>query len=738
MNILCLTSGGDVGGAKTHILSLLHGLKQTDTVLLVCFTEGAFAEEARQLDIPTTVITDKNIVRAKNKVLQCAKEGGYELIHCHGARANMIGSLIRNKVGIPVITTVHSDYKLDYMGRPLGNLVYGTINRLALRTMDYYVGVSDHTTDILIARGFDPQKIYTVYNGVDFSERTPALTREEFLQQAGVQTDENTVIFGIAARINPVKDMTTLIQGFAQAQKKNPNIRLLIAGSGEEEEKLKALAERTCLKNTVTFLGWLKDTDSFYQALDVNMLTSVSEAFPYSLPEGARWHCATIATAVGGIPHFVDHAVNGYLFTPKDVDTLAAYMVELSTDREKRLGFGEKLYQKAREKFSAEATVSRQKEIYASVLQRVKRKTGKRDGVIICGAYGHGNVGDETLLSIIVSQLRSIDEDIPIYCLTRKPVETKQKLRIQAIKTFDLFTLFRKLGKSKLFISGGGTLIQDITSSRSLIYYIFTLQLAKMRGNRVMLYGCGIGPVQRKNNRRYSKRILNSCADVISVRDSYSSDYLKQLGVTKPKIVSTADPAINCECADDERMQSFLSSIGIDPEKNYLLVSVRSWGHSFEYLKEIAHSLSYAYQTYGLTPLLLEMEPKHDAVSVRQLAELLTCPYQIAGNASDGWQVVGLVKHTKLVLSMRLHGLIFAAGSGVNFVGIAYDPKVMAFANYLGEGSCLLLQDITAEKLNQKIDAAMQTPTLAEERVDVLKKLAQTNVELAKELLDAE
>lgn len=738
MNILCLTSGGDVGGAKTHILSLLHGLKRTDTVLLVCFTEGAFAEEARQLGIPTTVISDKNIRKVKKKVLSCAREGGYEIVHCHGARANMIGSLIRRQVGIPVITTVHSDYKLDYMGRPMGNLVYGTINKLALRTMDYYVGVSDHTTDILISRGFDPQKIYTVYNGVDFSERTPALTREEFLRQFGVETDENTVIFGIAARINPVKDMTTLVQGFAKAQQKNPNIRLLIAGVGEEEEKIKALAEKLCLKNTVVFLGWLQDTDSFYQALNVNMLTSVSEAFPYSLPEGARWHCATIATAVGGIPHFIDHNVNGFLFTPKDIDTLADYMVDLSTNREKRERFGETLYQKAQEKFSAEATVARQKEIYTSVLRRVNRKTGKRDGVIICGAYGHGNIGDETLLSIIVAQLRSIDEDIPIYCLTRKPVETKQKLRIQAIKTFDLLSLFHHLGKSKLFISGGGTLIQDITSSRSLLYYIFTLQLAKLRGNRVMLYGCGIGPVQHKTNRMYSKHILNSCADVISVRDEYSSDYLKELGISKPKIVSTADPAINCECAGDEQMQSFLAANEIAADNNYLLVSVRGWGRSLSYLKEVADALAYAHKTYGLVPLLLEMEPKHDAESVRVLSEQLTCPYQIVRNVSEGWQVVGLVKHTKLVLSMRLHGLIFAAGSGVNFVGIAYDPKVMAFANYLGEGSCLLLQDVTADRLNEKIDAAMQSPTLAKERVDTLKQLAQINVELAKELLTSE
>ena len=738
MKILCLTSGGDVGGAKTHILSLFHGLKETDTVLLICFTEGAFAEEARQLKIPTMVIPDTNIRTVKRKVLKCVNEGGYDLIHCHGARANMIGALIRKKIQAPVITTVHSDYKLDYMGRPLGNLVYGTINKIALRVMDYYIGVSDHTTDLLIERGFDPQRIYTIYNGVDFSERTPALTREEFLQQAGIMADENTVIFGIAARINPVKDMTTLIQGFAKAQKQNPNIRLLIAGCGEEEEKIRALAAQLCDKNTVAFLGWLQDTDSFYQALDVNLLTSVSEAFPYSLPEGARWRCATIATEVGGIPKFIDHNINGYLFAPKDVDTLASDMVELSTNREKLRDFGEKIFQKAKEQFSVAATIAEQKKIYTSVLRRAHRSAGKRDGAVICGAYGCGNIGDETLLSTIVSQLRDIDPDVPICCLTRKPLETEKKLHIQAIKTFDVIALFRQLGKSKLFISGGGTLIQDSTSSRSLLYYISTLKLAKMRKNRVMLYGCGIGPVKRERNRKRSQRVLNACADIISVRDPYSQDYLKELGVTAPQIYLTADPAIACKQECKDKVESFLSDEQITASRDYILVAVRGWGNSMNYLHEVAKALNYTYQTYGLTPLLLDMEITHDAAISGYLSTLLTCPHQFVNSATEEWQVAGVVQRSKLVLSMRLHGLIFAAGSGVRFVGIAYDPKVKAFADYLGQGTCLLFQELTAQRLCDNIDAAIHSASASEDKVAKLKQLARKNAKLAYQLLSAD
>ncbi|WP_287224254.1 glycosyltransferase [Oscillibacter sp.] len=71
-----------------------------------------------------------NVFRTRRKLAAYIREGGYEIIHCHGSRANMIGAMLRKVTGLPVVTTVHSDYRLDYMGRPLSHLTFGTINAL--------------------------------------------------------------------------------------------------------------------------------------------------------------------------------------------------------------------------------------------------------------------------------------------------------------------------------------------------------------------------------------------------------------------------------------------------------------------------------------------------------------------------------------------------------------------------------------------------------------------------------
>ena len=282
MKVIHLISGGDSGGAKTHVLSLLQNLNKTITAQLVCFRDGPFADEARKLGIPTRICGGNNVLRVRRQLSRYIRQEGFDLIHCHGSRANMIGAMLRKSTGLPVVTTVHSDYRLDYMGRPLSRLTFGTINAYALRKLDYRIGVSDAMVDLLISRGFPADRFYAIYNGIDFTPAPPPrMERLEYLRQLGVDADEDSVVVGIAARLNPVKDMSTLIRGFAAGYASCPRLRLVIAGDGEEREKLGALARELGVERQVTFAGWISGgMDQFYSALDINALTSLSETFP--------------------------------------------------------------------------------------------------------------------------------------------------------------------------------------------------------------------------------------------------------------------------------------------------------------------------------------------------------------------------------------------------------------------------------------------------------------------------
>ena len=739
MKVITLISGGDSGGAKTHVHSLLQNLSRTIEVTMVCFLEGPFAQEARELGIPTVVLSGRNLLRTYRTLKRMIREGGYQLIHCHGARGNMMGALLRRSTGLPVVTTVHSDYRLDYLGRPLSRLTYGTINTIALRRLDYRIGVSDAMTDLLIKRGFDPDRLFTIYNGIDFTPAPSQGERLAYLRGLGADVEENSVVVGIAARLNPVKDMSTLIRGFAEGHKSCLRLRLVIAGDGEERQKLEDLAKELGVEKAVTFAGWISGgMDRFYSALDVNALTSLSETFPYALTEGARFHLATVATAVGGIPYLIDQDVNGYLFTPGDWQTLGRYLAALGNGDTLRREMGEKLYEKASAKFSIQSTVDTQLHIYEEIIRRHNRPKRDRDGVVICGAYGRGNAGDDAILEAILQEMRSIDPDMPITVLTKDPKATRLTYRVRTAGRMDVGTWKKAMRHAKLYINGGGSLIQDVTSRRSLWFYLHNIQAAHKAGCKVQMYGCGIGPVLREQHRKLAAKVLNASVDVITLREPDSLKELQSMGVTKPEILLTADPALTLPAASEDEIDSVLLRAGIPPHGKYLCFALRNWKGFEDKAPLFAQAAKYAYETYGLTPVFAAVEKHLDPVAGRLAAAGLDIPHYFLDDAGSAGTIIGALSRMQAVVSMRLHALIFAAGQGIPLAGVVYDPKVSAFLRYIGQENFLDLDALTADALKAMIDRMVSSPISPEEQaaaVQKLRQIEQVNVDTARRLL---
>lgn len=734
MKVIHLISGGDVGGAKTHVLSLLHRLSETEQVRLVCFMEGQFVREARELGIDTVVFPSKNIMKSVRQIAQMVREENFQILHCHGARANLMGLLLRSKIKIPMVTTVHSDYRLDYLGRPWQHLTYGTINTYCVRHIKHHICVADSMAEMLIDRGFNAQNIFTLYNGVDFRKTAEPVDRSEYFRNFDLDVGPNDIVFGIAARLSAVKDIGTLIKAFAQTQMSCPNIRLLIAGDGEQRDELERMALEYCSFGSVAFAGWIKDTDSFYQAIDVNMLTSLSEGFPYALPEGGRMRCATISSRVGGVPALIEHGVTGLLFEPGDVKTLTDHMVCLASDSDYRQRLGAALYEKSSKEFSLDAMVKNQLDIYNVLLRRFNRKVESRDGVLICGAYGKGNAGDDSILEAVLNQLRGIDPDLPVHVLSRNPRETSCRYRVNAIHTFHFSAFIARMRKTKLYINGGGSLIQDATSTRSLRYYLANISLAKRCGNEVLMYGCGIGPVTNKKNRKKAGRVIDSNVDLITLREEGSVEELRTMGVFTPPLRVTADPALLIDPAKPSSVSGYMATHGLDPDGKYVMFVLRPWKGFDDKADAFASAAQKLYDKYGLTPVFLALEPGKDLRPSQMVADKLECPCHVLKAPDDGHMIVGLMGRMQVVISMRLHALIFASGQGVPLVGVVYDPKVSGFMDYLGQKRYIDLTDVTRKQLVQLAKDALEAGSDAE-GAQRLRRLAELNQDAARELL---
>ncbi len=738
MRIMVLMGGGDVGGAKTHIMSLNKALSREHQIKLISFRHGPFAEEAKAEGIDVEVIATSNVWKARRRLVEIAEEMQPEVIHCHGAKANMMGILMKTKCKIPVMTTVHSDYRLDYLGTPIKQYTYGTINAIALRLMDFYQPVADRMARTLIQRGFNPDRICTIYNGMDLASPLQNFDRTAYCREKyGVEVTDDMVLCGIAARLTAVKDITTTLKAFALAVKEQPRMRLFIAGEGEDKANLQKMTKELGIEDTVVFCGWVNPIKDFFAAMDVTLLSSISETFPYSILEGIGEGCVSICSDVGGMSELIDSGENGFIFQPKDYKTFGKQLVRLAADDELRRTFAQRLYKKANEQFSLKTMCETQVRNYQSVVEKYQRLKLKKDGVVICGAYGKGNAGDEAVLQAITQEIQRLDPNMPIWVMSRRPSETRVQHRTNAVYTFSIFQVARKMRRVKVYINGGGSLIQDVTSSRSLWYYLYSIAQAKKCGCKVIMYGCGIGPVHKKNNQKRAARVINEAVDIITLRDDNSQAELQRMGVTRPDIRLSADPTLILKGASRARVDEFLEREGIPPEKKYICFALRRWKGFDSAVEEIVRTAEKCYERYGLTPLFIPVEYPSDLEPADRVAEKLRCPYYKITRRFPLDVTIGILSRMETVVGMRLHSLMFAAGRGVPVVGISYDVKVDSFLKYIASDTCIKLQDVDSHELMRMIENCV-SGRLNEKVVETAVMLAEReneNIAALRELL---
>lgn len=706
MKIMFLTSGGDIGGAKTHILSLANKLRTKHDVCLVSFRNGDFPESAAALGINVRIIANRIFLSDIRSLIKLYDEFQPDIVHCHGSKANTMGALLKIFRKITTVTTLHSDYRKDYMHSRLKQFVFGGINSLALRKMDNFITVSNSLAESMIERGFNPLRIYGICNGLDFDSADNPVNKTEYLNSIGLSCSENDVVVGFAARLTAIKDASTLLKGFARAHSLCENLKLVIAGDGEERDKLQGLAEKLEISEYVCFAGWLPDMNSFFSAVDICALTSLSEGFPYSIVEGARAKCAIISTDVGGISGLITHGKTGFLFAPTDYMRFSELLAELAQNHELRQTMGEAVYQKARAEFSLDKMCDIQCDIYNSITKKAATQK-KRGTVIICGAYGKGNIGDDAILHAIITEMRGIDKNIDIVIMTRNPLEAKLTERVDAIHMFNIFSFIKRLRKTKLFINGGGSLIQNATSSRSLYYYLLTIRLAKVFGSNVMMYGCGIGPIDGNFNRRLTASYINKYVDVVTLRDLMSRRELNSIGTNKPGIILSADPAINLSASSPFQTDEAFRAENIPLGGKYLCLCLRNW-KQYDFSADIAAAAEYAYNKYGLTAVFIQAEYQKDLDISLRVANQLSTPYYIVKKRYPAQTVIGMISRMDAVLSMRLHGLIFAAAQGIPMTGISYDVKIDGFMQYIRNPNFCHISDISADKLKALIDNSIK------------------------------
>ncbi len=357
--------------------------------------------------------------------------------------------------------------------------------------------------------------------------------------------------------------------------------------------------------------------------------------------------------------------------------------------------------------------------------------------IVVSGYYGFNNSGDDALLAAIIENIHSINDKAEITVLSNSPKDTKAIYNAKAVHRYNIFSVLYAISSCDVLLSGGGTLIQDATSTKSLYYYLSIIKLAKLFKKKVMLYANGIGPLKSFKNIETTKNVLNE-VDLITLRDENSQKELEQIGVNRPKIHLTADPAflINPNEAGDDIFENY----GIPKDKEILCVSVRrAKGNPAAFEQMVADFCDYAYDKHGLFTVFLPMQQRVDYSIAASIKGKMKNKSVVIGTNYQAASMLSLISKMKICLGMRLHTLIYAASCNVPIIGIVYDPKVNGFLDYIGEENYINSEDITKEKLCECLDKVCEnydsTKSHLKFNVRIMKSKAEENAELLKDLL---
>ncbi|BAY53093.1 hypothetical protein NIES2134_118240 [Thermostichus vulcanus NIES-2134] len=280
--------------------------------------------------------------------------------------------------------------------------------------------------------------------------------------------------------------------------------------------------------------------------------------------------------------------------------------------------------------------------------------------VFLCGYYGYGNTGDEALLATLLEQL---PPHVAPVVLSGNARATADRYGVAACDRRQWQKVLRTLQQSQAFIWGGGSLIQDVTSWRSPLYYLGLMTLAQRFGCRTIAWAQGIGPLRSPLYRWWTRKLLRRCL-AVTVRDSGSAALLRQWGIPHQQ---GADPV-------------WLMSArpGLPPKaKAPIAVCLRPHRHlTSDRWQRLKMALRRWQEEMGVPLLLLPFQLQQDLPLAEELYGALLPDQTQLISCEDPREMKGILAATAGAIAMRLHALIMAASVGCRCFALSYDPKV--------------------------------------------------------------
>lgn len=676
MKILMATMGLDIGGAETHIVELSKQLKQQGHDIAIISNGGVYVPEItaagiRHYEAPLHLRNLGTMMKSRRILKDVIEKEKPDVVHAHARIPAFLCGTLHRSMKFPFVTTAH------WVFTSKGALRY--LTNWGERT----VAVSDDIKAYLIREyGLPAEHISVTINGIDTEKFSPDVSGDEVIREFGL--DKSRPILSYVSRIDEDRALVArqLIEIAPELDKRVPGIQLLIAGGGNVYDELLAKSKavnasmgRTC----ITMPGARTDINKIVAAGEVFVgvsraaLEAMAAAKPVIVAGNEGYHGLFTADKLeeAQAGNFCCRGLP--LSDPKVLLEDVSAAMNLSAKEKGEVGaYG-------RQVIFDYYSVRRMAGDCLAMYEQVRRR---KYNVVMSGYYGFSNTGDDAILESICQGVRAVSDEVNLTVLSKDPELTRRQYGLDAVPRFNIPQVISALKKSDLLLSGGGSLLQDTTSTRSLVYYLSVMDLARMLGKPVMLYANGIGPVRKQANRSRVRKAVEQAA-AVTLRDHSSAQELRDMGVQRADLTVTADPVFRLESGDPARARELMAQAGLPEGRPFVAVSVRDWAAARNFPAGLAALCDHLRCKYDMEVLFLLMQPAVDRGMTESVRKAMKEPSYVLETATTPREMMAVLGQAKLCLAMRLHTLIFAARMAVPTLGLVYDPKVASFLEEL-------------------------------------------------------
>ncbi|MHC1720685.1 MAG: glycosyltransferase family 4 protein [Clostridiaceae bacterium] len=360
MKVLHIISGNDDGGGCKHLINLCTNSKEFMECTIGCIGTGPLPEKARAKGVETVLFDIRSFFGQEALDYIAAKR--FDIVNFHGAKAFLMRKLLGNRLHIPSVATVHSNYKQDFLNSKFKNIVYTPLSIMGLNSFDYFICVSCYIKKLMDVDGIEGRR-FVIPNGIDLEGCIVEKDAESVRRELGINKDD--FVYIMIARFHPVKNHATLIKAFAKLCDELKNVKLVLVGEGECRGKLQEEAGPG-----VIFTGYQENVIDLINASDISVLTSFSEggALPLVILESAALKKTVVASSVSDMPYSINGG-NGFLTDPNSEEDIYLKLKEAYLHQDRLKTMGENLYNYVKEKYSMDKFCKNYFNAYKTIIE---------------------------------------------------------------------------------------------------------------------------------------------------------------------------------------------------------------------------------------------------------------------------------------------------------------------------------------------------------------------------------